>query len=55
MDSVQKIRDASIAAVRLGLICVINIETHDNSSFDFNKILSKDKMLQKYCNIKEKV
>lgn len=50
----KKIRDASIAAVRLGLICVINIETHDNSSFDFNKILSKDKMLQKYCNIKEK-
>lgn len=40
----KNIRNASVATIRNGLSCAINVETKDNSHFDINKILKKDKV-----------
>ena len=42
--SFKNVRNASVATVRNGLSCAINVETKDNSKFDINKILKKDKV-----------
>lgn len=41
----RNVRNAAVAAIRNGLLCAINIETKDNSKFDINKILKRDKVL----------
>ena len=42
----KHVRDAAIASIRCGLSCAINVETHDETHFDFEQILSKDKFLK---------
>lgn len=41
----KNVRNASVATIRNGLLCAINVETKDGSNFDINKILKKDKVL----------
>lgn len=48
--SFENVRNAALAAYRQGLLCAINIETHDKSSFDFNGYLQKDKVFASYCS-----
>lgn len=38
------VRNAAVATVRHNLLCAINVETKDNSSFDIDKIMEKDKV-----------
>lgn len=52
----KRVRNAALASIRLGLICAVNVETKDNSKFNIDKIISKDKVLSRYaifCDKKE--
>ena len=44
------VRNAALAAYKQGIMCAINIETHDQSAFDFNKCLLKDKLFASCCS-----
>lgn len=46
----EYVRNAALAAYRLGVVCAINIETHDKSSFDFDSYLQKDKVFASCCS-----
>lgn len=46
----ENVRNAALAAYKQGVICAINIETHDQSVFDFNKYLLKDKLFASCCS-----
>jgi MoaA/NifB/PqqE/SkfB family radical SAM enzyme len=46
----SNIRNASIAALKCGMKCAINIETHDDSKFLLNNYFSSDKEFASLCS-----
>lgn len=49
------VRNASIIANRLGLLAAINVETKDNSKFDIDRILSRDKVFNRMISYQEEI
>lgn len=49
----KNVRNAAVAAARLGFIPIINIETHDNSSPKILQFFGKDKIFMKLVGDKK--
>lgn len=48
--SFDNVRNASLEAIKLGLGCAINVETHDDSTFSIENVLKNDGIFADYCS-----
>lgn len=51
----KQVRNAAVASIRHHLICAINVETKDNSFFNIDNIISKDKVFKSLISCTDKV